>query len=264
MHWNALINQAALRFDGGPRSFPPASDATFAFNWPYEPPNEDYEKLFIRQAVAPSTPRHEDAYRPFSCGWLVPDETSLCKPVFVAHSLLSAIWLVRASLPDKDTLPDDVWARLVSAADTLTSQGAEQAPPSAQTPPPSQAAQAPSRASSPRISNCSSDLEELRPQESAALITTVTSNNRRAEQARDKKRKASLMRKRLDLGLIEPSNTASRDEHYAYNFLSWKDEAIVAWIIKQPVSDTDDFYNAAQTPYRTALIFLEKARALGS
>lgn len=103
MDWHT-VDEAALRFDGGPRSFPPASDATFAFNWPYEPPNEDYEKLFFRQAVAPSSPRHENAYRPFSCRWLVPDETSLCKPVLVAHSLLSAIWLVRASLPNKEVL----------------------------------------------------------------------------------------------------------------------------------------------------------------
>ncbi|KAF1926325.1 uncharacterized protein M421DRAFT_214130 [Didymella exigua CBS 183.55] len=170
-------------------------------------------------------------------------------------------WCERRSQTKTRSLPDDVWARLVSAADTLTSQGAEQAPPSAQTPvqstaagsfhdaglrckapssskrptstgaspspkrarsvePLGQAAKAPSHASSLRISNCSSDLEELRPQESAALITTVTSNNRRAEQACDKKRKASLMRKRLDLGLIKLSNTASRDEHYAYNYLS--------------------------------------------
>lgn len=227
---------------------------------------------------------------------MVPDENSLCKPVFVAHSLLSAIWLVRASLPDRDTLPKDAWARLVSAAESLASQGTEEAPPSAQksvqskmgnshdvslgskrlalsealpTPkrarpaePQTQAAQAPSRASSLQVSD-GSDLDELQSEKSA-LVTTVTSNNRRAERARNKKLEASHTKKRQALDLIAPGDKASLDERYAYTSLSPQDETVVAWIIKQPVSGKDDFYSAAQTPYRTALIFLEKTRALGS
>ena len=308
MDWKASIDQAALRFDGGPRSFPPASDATFAFNWPYEPPNDDYEKLFFRKAVAPLSPRHEDAYRPFSCGWLIPDETSLCKPVFVAHSLTSAIWLVRASLPDKQILSDDAWARLVSAALALSQQGLDDPPPPAQRPrpswggnlhdailranssghsnspsgskrlalsapsltlkrprvlePQSQAAQDPSPVSSPEASDCS-EVEEGRLQE-PVVVTTVTNNNRRAERDRSKKLQASLLKKRLELGLVAPSAKASRQELAAYASISHHDEPVVAWIIKQPVSDDFDFYSAARTPYFTACTLLARARALGN
>lgn len=303
MDWNT-VDEAALRFDGGPRSFPPASDATFAFNWPYEPPNEDYEKLFFRQAVAPSSPRHENAYRPFSCGWLIPDETSLCKPVFVAHSLLSAIWLVRASLPNKEILSDSAWASLASAAEKLSQQGFKDPPPSTRksghdtvqhvqkavlpqeslspsgskraaspgpslsakrtqtTGPQSQAAQDLSRMSSPQLSD-SSEPEEFCPQE-PALVTTVSNNNRRAERTRTKKLEASLRKKRLHLGLVEPSNAASRQEQAAYASIAQQDEPLVAWIIKQPISDKIDFYNAARKPYFTASAILTRARALGN
>ena len=49
MHWSTALYKAVDAFDGGARSFPLASEADFARKYAYEPPNEDYEKLFFRQ-----------------------------------------------------------------------------------------------------------------------------------------------------------------------------------------------------------------------
>ncbi|KAK1920514.1 hypothetical protein P3342_008275 [Pyrenophora teres f. teres] len=79
MHWSAVLDKAAEQFDGG-RSFPLASEADFAHNYAYEPPNEDYQKLFFRQATVPGS-QHNTLFCPHSAGWLIPNDTSICKPV---------------------------------------------------------------------------------------------------------------------------------------------------------------------------------------
>ncbi|UPX18152.1 uncharacterized protein EKO05_0008462 [Ascochyta rabiei] len=144
MHWLAALDSAAERFDGGRWSFPLASEADFVRNYAYEPPNEDYKKLFFCRATILRSQRDPGA-RPHSAGWLIPtrDDASVCKPVFIAYSVLSAIWLLRETLAD-DVLPDNIWDRLVCAAESLAEDGMEE-PPSAQKPfaSPSQQASAP-------------------------------------------------------------------------------------------------------------------------
>ncbi|KAE8872252.1 hypothetical protein PTNB73_03711, partial [Pyrenophora teres f. teres] len=71
-------------------------------------------------------------------------------------------------------------------------------------------------------------------------------------------------KKRLDLGLVAPSDKADAKEKAAYTSITQKDESVVAWIIKQPVSEETDFYSSTQTPYLTACTLLEKARVLGN
>ncbi|KAF2828292.1 hypothetical protein CC86DRAFT_207459 [Ophiobolus disseminans] len=46
--WKTVLGYIARRFDGGPWSFPPTSNNTHPYNLKYEPPNEDYERLFFR------------------------------------------------------------------------------------------------------------------------------------------------------------------------------------------------------------------------
>jgi hypothetical protein len=129
------LEDAAEQFDGGPRSFPLASESSFAHRLAYDPPNEDYQRLFWSKATVSSSQR-DALFCPHSAGWLIPDATSVCKPVFVAHSALSAIWLLRETLVE-DALPAAAWARLVSAARHLASSpsdGFHEEPPSAQRP----------------------------------------------------------------------------------------------------------------------------------
>ncbi|KAF1933794.1 uncharacterized protein M421DRAFT_52739 [Didymella exigua CBS 183.55] len=144
MHWLAVLDSAAEQFDGGHQSFPLASEADFVRNYAYKPPNEDYKKLFFCQASISRSQRNRDA-TPHSAGWLIPnpDDASVCKPVFVAHSVLSAIWLLRETLAD-DALSNDAWHHLVCAAESLAEDRMEE-PPSAQKPfaSPSQQASAP-------------------------------------------------------------------------------------------------------------------------
>ncbi|KAK1911242.1 hypothetical protein P3342_011844 [Pyrenophora teres f. teres] len=238
MHWSAVLDKAAEQFDGGRRSFPLASEADFAHNYAYEPPNEDYQKLFFRQATVPGS-QHNTLFCPHSAGWLIPNDTSICKPVFIAHSVLSAIWLLRETLAD-NALSDDAWNHLVCAAESLAQDGRKSRPLS-----------------------CLSPANWTTNQKTPLHITAVSNNNRRAERERSKKLVLLHAKKRLDLGLVAPSDKADAKEKAAYTSITQKDESVVAWIIKQPVSETD-FYSSTQTPYLTACTLLEKARVLGN
>ncbi|KAF1357149.1 hypothetical protein EJ07DRAFT_30715, partial [Lizonia empirigonia] len=255
MHWSTQLYQAADCSDGGPRSFPLANEASVAGRYGYAPPNEEYERLFFRKATIPRSQRHESAPRS-SAGWLIPDpddddSCSLCKPVFIANSLMSAIWLLREMLPD-GTLSSDGWDSLVYGAQSVANDGVVVEPPSAQKP---------SASPLPQLSERGEPLGE----QQLERTTTTTNHNRRAQRERDKKLEVSRMKKRLDLGLEEPSDKASLQERAAYASIARQDEPTIAWIIKQPVSDDSsvDFYNAARTPYFTACTLLERARALG-
>ncbi|CAE7173547.1 hypothetical protein PTTW11_05466 [Pyrenophora teres f. teres] len=251
MHWSAVLDKAAEQFDGGRRSFPLASEADFAHNYAYEPPNEDYQKLFFRQATVPGS-QHNTLFCPHSAGWLIPNDTSICKPVFIAHSVLSAIWLLRETLAD-NALSDDAWNHLKKR------------------PPLSAPASTPKRArtttdetlpASPQLSEPSESDDQ--PEDPPLHTIAVSNNNRRAERERSKKLVLLHAKKRLNLGLVAPSDKANAKEKAAYTSITQKDESVVAWIIKQPVSEETDFYSSTQTPYLTACTLLEKARVLGN
>jgi len=285
MHWSTALYKAAERFDGGARSFPLASEAAFASRYGYEPPNEEYENLFFRQTSMLRSQRDPDS-GPHSAGWLVPDpdDASVCKPVFVAHSVLSAIWLLRETLAD-DALSNDGWDRLVRAAQSLAEDGVAE-PPSAQKPsaPPSplprrEKRPAPSlQTSSPKRARteaddppASSPLGSPQPEEPVVeqrTTTTVTNNNRRAERQRIKAREAALVERSLDLGLVAPDKDADDEERGAYTAVPARDKAVIAWLFKQKAIDRNrkeiDFYHAVKNPYARACQFLAKARALGS
>lgn len=116
--WETALKDAAAAFNGGPRSFPPSRDSDIATKYLYQPPNKDYERL-LRPQIQPRQRQSIRTSPPYSAGWLLPDEFSVCTPVFVAHSTLAAIWLIRETLAD-DVLSADAWQRLVSAAQTCT------------------------------------------------------------------------------------------------------------------------------------------------
>lgn len=279
LHWSAALYAAAEAFDGGARSFPMASEAEIGRKHGYEPPNEDYEKLFFCQASIPRSQRDPGA-RPHSAGWLIPspDDASVCKPVFVAHSVLSAIWLLRETLAD-DALPNDGWDRLVCAAESLA-EDSMVGPPSAQKPSasplarrnkrpaPTAQASSPKRARTEAVESPAASQQAEEPVEEQRTITTVTNNNRDAERKRIKAYEAAQVERSLDLGLVAPDKKAVDDERGAYAAVPVKDKAIIAWLFKQDAVDKHqkktDFYNAVKSPYLKARDFLAKARALGS
>ncbi|KAK1912061.1 hypothetical protein P3342_012544 [Pyrenophora teres f. teres] len=218
MHWSAVLDKAAEQFDGGRRSFPLASEADFAHNYAYEPPNEDYQKLFFRQATVPGS-QHNTLFS-HSAGWLIPNDTSICKPVFIAHSVLSAIWLLRETLAD-NALSDDAWNHLVCAAESLAQDGREE-PPSAQKPlaspepasapphnrrsghphlrrPLHQSARTTTEETLPASPQLSEPSELTTNQKTPLHITAVSNNNRRAERERSKKLVLLHAKKRLIL-----------------------------------------------------------------
>ncbi|KAL5370742.1 hypothetical protein DPSP01_014689 [Paraphaeosphaeria sporulosa] len=283
MTCSSILQAAMTAVDGGARSFPSAYDASVQH---YQAPTIAYEKAFFHQASRPSQ-RTPD----YSAGWLIADDRSACKPIFVAHSLLCAIALIQNTLPP-GVVHDDAWAQLVSAAVTLSTD-AEMAP-SAQTdpemPPSAQPAAAtpatpgrrrtlsPPSASSPKRRRQEPTTPEptlpggeenqspapapaAAPQE---YVVKVSNNNRRAERERNKKQAAAAAKSKCSVGLLEPAESDGADEKIAYHQIQPADNADVAWIIKQPVGEGSDFYQKTESPYLTASTMLAKAREVGS
>jgi hypothetical protein len=276
---------AAKQHDGGARSFTLQRQQHILPQYGYRAPDEQYQRLFWR-AAAPTTRRSTDPTH-HSAGWLVSDDPSECKPVFIAHSLQSAIWLLRKMLPEY-TLPDYSWDSLTFAAFKLTRdedpEENDNVPHSAQKPrdtPSSatkRAAEATQTEASKRaktVDSTSSDQNEHRQSEDededegegelAAVTTTVTNNNRRAERRRELQLEKQALQKKQSLGLVQPLQSALATEKAAYNSIAPDDEHTISWILKQSVrKDNTNFYNATEEPYITATAMLQKARVLGN
>jgi hypothetical protein len=283
MHWSDTLSEAVEQFDGGHRSFPIAKYSQIANRFQYRPPNEDYERLFFDTKQSSQTQADDTQH---SAGWLGLDldHTATCKPVLVAHSTLAAIWLLRETLPES-ALPQEGWRRLVDAAQTLA-HDASDVPPSAQIPsdwsPDSlkraglPAKAAPAKRACTTLdtipSGGGSDREDdtgagASPSPHAEVrVTSVTNNNRRAEQQRARKMDDLRATKRAKLGLRAPSDKAPLQERAAYDSIARQDESIIAWVIKQPMSEDGDgdFFQASPTPYFTASALLGNSRALGN
>jgi hypothetical protein len=240
--------------------------------YPYVPPNEHYRELF-RKATERAIPPNAH-----SAGWLVPDESTKCDPVFVAHSIQSAIRLLRQILPEY-TLSNAAWDALARAAPSPTQHSEDaDAPASAQRPhsPLPSASETPcakraktvhlddidaSDHQSPTSALSETDGLAEEPadhhnEEGEVPRTNVTNNNRLAGQRCGLKRKRSL-------GLIKPHKEAPAAEHSAYASIPPKDEPTVAWIIKQKAGDST-LYETAHNPYATAATMLQHACALGN
>ncbi|UPX16738.1 uncharacterized protein EKO05_0007125 [Ascochyta rabiei] len=247
------------------------------------PPSNSMSKATVLDS------QRDALFRPHSAGWLIPAETSVCKPVFVAYSVLSAIWLLKETLA-KDALPADAWARLKE-------------PPSAQQPrdslPPStkraaasssarpskrlrRASESPSPATPLEAEDEAEEPEQLAPpskseaaedpkqpvrgqvgHEEPPQITSVSNKNRRAKQERARKLELMRAQKKQDLRLVLPPESASRREHGAYASILRQDEPFISWILKQLVND-DDLYSSTATPYLTASGMLKKANSIGN
>jgi hypothetical protein len=284
--WEALLAESAREFDGGACSFPLATTVPL-----YEPPNAEYERVFFdARSSQAKTPDQR-----CSAGWIIPNVDSICNPVFVAHSLLSALWLVRETLPP-NTLSNEAWACLVQAADKLASPVGSLPPPSAQKMPQTQAflplsssgqggkrAGPPLESPSPKrtqvagseagevassvvseVDVLDSIVEPARVRALSPKHTRHTNHTMKAEKRRLREMKAKQDQERYESGLLEPSSEALPKEQAAYTSITQPDETFVAWIIKQKYTTNTTFFVGAKTPYYTACSLLEKARAMGN
>ncbi|KAF1353078.1 hypothetical protein EJ07DRAFT_183024 [Lizonia empirigonia] len=218
-HWSTSLHNAAGAFDGGARSFPLASEAA---------------------SISRSQRDLEAAQQ--SAEWLVPlpNDASACKPVFIAHSVLSVIWLLRETLAD-NAFSNSGWDCLVSAAQLLAEDSTAE-PPSAQKPTASSVQTLSlkracigadnTRLVSPCRSEPASDLDAQLDEpllEEQPTTTTVTNCNRDAERKRIRDHKAAMLERSLDLSLITPDEKAANEEHGAYVAVPVQDRAVVSW-----------------------------------
>jgi hypothetical protein len=113
--WVWALDEAAIRNDGGAAGLAAAVDGQQAQQHPYVPPTVAYERVLweaTRTAELSSSPAPVNVAA--SAGWILPRAADT-PPVFIAHTMLAAVWLLRQSLPDGAVTPS-AWAQLAQAA----------------------------------------------------------------------------------------------------------------------------------------------------
>lgn len=97
MSLSSSLNDAASHCTSGARSFPASSDESVWRKYAYDAPDQAYAKLWFRHVDGNRSTQSDAAATP-AAGWVIPDNDD-CHPVFVAHSIVAAIWLLREMLP---------------------------------------------------------------------------------------------------------------------------------------------------------------------
>ena len=273
--WVWALDEAAIRNDGGAAGLAAAVDAQQAQQHPYVPPTVAYERVLweATRTAESSSSSPAPVNVAASAGWILPRAADT-PPVFIAYTMLAAVWLLRQSLPNGAVTPS-AWAQLAQAASAT-----------AKSPSPKPGRTKRTRASSTAAAtsashdgdDVSSSVEEGAPlphqhasdgrsrnntPPTVTTVTTVTNHNRRIERQREAKRLKTAQTRRDTLGLTEPGPSAPAAEHAAHRSISPADEPTVAWIIKQPAGP-HDFFSTARLPYATANTMLQHARAIGN
>jgi hypothetical protein len=120
----SILDDAASHRTGSVRSFPTPSDELVSLTYAYDAPDEIYAKSWFRRVNGMGRIPPVAAAKP-AAGWVLPDREDV-HPVFVAHSLLAAIWLLREMLP---AVSNASWSEIVSAARALSGNSKTPSPP---------------------------------------------------------------------------------------------------------------------------------------
>src|SRR5690242_7475197 len=91
--WVWTCDEAAIRPDGGTGDLAVAVDDEIVQRLPYAPPTSEYARTLWQSARALG--QHE-APAVASAGWLA-SKDGQTPPIFVAHSMLAAVWLLNES-----------------------------------------------------------------------------------------------------------------------------------------------------------------------
>ncbi|KAF2702507.1 hypothetical protein K504DRAFT_394301, partial [Pleomassaria siparia CBS 279.74] len=174
------------------------------------------------------------------------------RPVFVANSLLSAVWLLRASVAKETLSHKKRHNKRKRTEDNKDEEGGEQG----------EQEQGQEEGGN-KVEEEGEGGEDKEGQE-PTHINTVTSNNRRAARQREARLHAQLKRRRVSLGLVEPGKEAPGIERAAYTLIEPKDEGTVSWILQQRTTEDRCFLSTARQPYATVRTMLEKAKAMGN
>ncbi|KAF2702560.1 hypothetical protein K504DRAFT_394263, partial [Pleomassaria siparia CBS 279.74] len=173
-------------------------------------------------------------------------------PVFVANSLLSAVWLLRASVA-KETLSHNKrhnkQKRTEDNKDKEGREGGEQ--------------EQGQEEGGNKVEEEGEGGEDKEGQE-PTYINTVTSNNCCAARQREARLHAQLKQRRVSLGLVELGKEAPSIERAAYTLIKPKDKGTVSWILQQRTTEDRCFLLTAQQPYATVRTMLKKAKAIGN
>jgi hypothetical protein len=282
----SILDDAASHRTGGVRSFPAPSDEPVSLTYAYDAPDEIYAKLWFRHVNGMGRIPPAAAAKP-AAGWVLPDSEDV-HPVFVAHSLLAAIWLLREMLP---AVSNASWSEIVSAAQALSDDSKTPSPPpSTQRPaavpmedsdvdpdsevdrdpvqarkrkePPASLHPTPKRVCTPAPTSPVPSVEtpsSITP----PPIVTVTNNNRRSHVRIQRNIAKAQEKQKLHLGLHPPPKNASRAETQAYSSVAPADVQHISWLFRQPIHDDTDFFYTASSPYKTTSDMLTKARAVG-
>jgi hypothetical protein len=255
-NWAWTLDEAAIREDGGADGLAVGVDGETASQHSYLPPNVQYERVLWEATRSRNSSPVAPVEIAASAGWIIPQAVST-PPVFIAHTMLSAVWLLRQSLP-RGAIADAIWAQLAQAAASKELTIKRSTPLSN-----------PSQEPAQRAKRCRSSADRAVGTEQSddgavgVAVATVSNHNRQAEKERKAKRVKAAARRMEASGLVEPNSQAPAIEHAAHRSISPVDEPTVAWIIKQPAG-LHDLFHTAKLPYVTANTMLQCARAIGN
>lgn len=219
---------------------------------PYAPPTSEYARTLWQSARALG--QHE-APAVASAGWLA-SKDGQTPPIFVAHSMLAAVWLLNESLPMALRSPSDnaVFARLTQLA-ACAQVGAPE-PPAVISPAPI----AQDLAGEESLAAVRKAQQDPAP---AAPSRRVTKRQRAATPVA-RPAEPPVKRFRGIPRLRAPPASAPAAEHETHrSFAHSQDVPIIAWIVEQPTGP-HNFFESAALPYTTAKAMLSAARALGN
>lgn len=257
LDWTWILDEAAIREDGGAAGLAVGVDAAIARQYAYAPPDAAYEHVLSTATREPADSPSPPMQLAAGAGWISSPAPGP-PPVFIAHTMLSAVWLLRESLPN-DALTEAAWAQLAQAA----SCAALATPPAAPAPSPRVAAPARpakrARTASATPTHAAPDAEDG----GQDAVATVSRRNRRAPPAREAQPAPKGPRQREAARLADPGLQAPEVERNAHRSISPQDKPTVAWIVQQPAG-LHDFFHTAKLPYATATTMLRCARAIGN
>ncbi|KAF2622005.1 hypothetical protein BU25DRAFT_353146, partial [Macroventuria anomochaeta] len=207
----------------------------------YQPLLESYQKLFTHygKPVRIINPNKRNC----NAGYLVKQGLP---PLFVAHSLLDAVWLLQQSLPE-DSVTDQIWQQLTKAEEEEKEEGEEE------------------EEGREREKEEKEEKKKNSKGSNRKPVTTTVSNHNQTVEKRQKQRaEVQRSKKKEDLGLVQPATTANPKEHAAYQSITPQDCSVYSWIFLQSYKDGSTFYQEAKTPYTLAVTMIKKARVLGN
>jgi hypothetical protein len=221
----------------------------------YRPPTASYQRV-LHEALQPDqdSPLLPCPTTP-GAGWIEAHAGDV-PPVFIAHTMIAAVWLLRESLPS-DAVPDDTWAQLTQAVCAVMCTPTSTVVPATSPRP----AASPRPATSPRRTPRRSAKRARIPQPVRGEPPQKTGEEE-TPPAKRTKRALETAAKDAHAATAAPRKSPLRERSACEDHAS-QEASNIAWILGQRVGKSD-FLHTARHPHATADTMLRNAQSVGN